>query len=193
MKRILAATALTVFLGGCAATGTASLSPTLAPTASPAPSASPAPTAETLSTPTPSAAIGACPAASVAVRILSWDGAAGHRTAHVELTNAGSVACLVESQPKPQLVAGDGSVLTDGTATPGSPLLTVAAGGTLSSIVQDDNYCGPDPVAPVTVAFVFTGGGRIVATPESPTDTSGVPPCMGPGNPGVIEMQPFAP
>jgi hypothetical protein len=192
MRRILAAIALTTLLGGCAVSGTASLSPTAAPTANPAPSVSIAPTAAAASL-TPTAAIGACAAANVAVRILSWEGAAGHRMAHVELTNAGSVPCLVESQPKPQLVAGDGSVLIDGTATPGSPTLTVAAGGVLDTIVQDDNYCGPNPVAPVSVAFVFTGGGRIVATPVSPTDTEGVAPCMGPGNPGVVEMQPFAP
>ena len=45
---------------------------------------------------------------------------------------------------------------------------------------------------PVSVAFVLTGGGRIVATPFSPTDAT-LPPCNGaPGSAGDIEMQPWA-
>jgi hypothetical protein len=198
MRRTIAATAataaLTLILAGCAVSGTSSASPSLAAiaTSSPAPSATAVPSIAAPATPTPAPTIGGCPSANLAARIVSWEGATGHRIAHVELTNAGSVACLVEAQPKPQLVAGNGSVLLDGTAVAGSPILTVAAGAVVASIVQDDNYCGPDPVAPVTIAFVFSNG-RVVATPESPTDTGGVPPCLGPGNPGVIEMQPWAP
>jgi hypothetical protein len=156
-------------------------SPTVPPTPTPTPSPSP--------TPTP---IGRCDPANLAARITLWEGAAGHRIAHVELTNAGSARCTVRSMAKPQLVDGNGSVLIDGVAPAASKALTVAPGGVLKTLVQDANYCGPDPVAPVSVAFVLTDGGRIVATPFSPTDAT-VPPCNGAGSAADIEMQPWAP
>ena len=79
----------------------------------------------------------------------------------------------------------------DGTDPGPSPRLTVAPGDVVKTFVQDANYCGPEPVAPVSVAFVLDGGGRIVATPLSPTDAT-VPPCNGAGSAGDIEMQPWA-
>jgi hypothetical protein len=124
---------------------------------------------------------------------VSWDAGAGHRTAHVELTNAGSVACTVNALARPQLVNGNGSVLINGAVAAASPTLTLAAGAVVKTLVQDDNYCGPAPTAPVTVAFVFGNGARVVASPVSPTDLDGVPPCFGSTGPGVIEMQPWAP
>jgi hypothetical protein len=47
----------------------------------------------------------------------------------------------------------------------------------------------------VSVAFIYPGGvGRFVATPLSPTDLSGVPPCFGaPGSAGAISMLPWGP
>jgi Protein of unknown function (DUF4232) len=134
-----------------------------------------------------------CDPAALATRITLWEGAAGHRIAHVELTNTGSSTCTLQAVLVPQLVDGNRSVLIDGTspASP-DPILTVAPGGTLKTLVQDGNYCGPAPVAPVSVAFVMAGGSRIVATPFSPTDAT-VPPCNGAGSPADIEMQPWAP
>jgi hypothetical protein len=67
----------------------------------------------------------------------------------------------------------------------------MAPGDVVKTFVQDANYCGPDPVAPVSVAFVLKAGGRFVATPLSPTDAT-VPPCNGAGSPADIEMQPWA-
>ena len=91
---------------------------------------------------------------------------------------------------RPQLVDGSGAVLIDGDPPAASSDLTLPAGAVLTTDVDTSNYCGPDPVAPVSVAFVFPGGSvRFVATPLSPTDTSGVPPCFGsPGSAGVITM-----
>ena len=70
--------------------------------------------------------------------------------------------------------------------------LTIDAGALVTTLVQDGNYCGPTPVVPVTVAFVLDDGGRVVASPFSPTDGT-VPPCLGPADSaGTIEMQPWA-
>ncbi len=172
---------------------TPSPSPTAMP--SPTPSATPfaTPTAKPSPTPTPIPTIGPCDPATLAGRVTQWEGAAGHRIADLELTNAGSSRCTVKAMAKPQLVDGRGSVLIDGSSPPDSALLTVAPGKVLKTLVDTSNYCGPAPRAPVSVAFVLNGGGRIVATPVSPTDAT-VPPCLGsPGSAGGIQMQPWAP
>lgn len=128
-------------------------------------------------------------------RILSWEGAAGHRIATVEMKNTGTETCLTGAFDRPQLVGGDGTVLIDGIVDSSLQLRSLAAGQTVTTLVQDGNYCGATPVAPVTVAFVLTSGaGRIVAAPVSATDTEGVPPCNGAaGSAGDIEMQNWAP
>jgi Protein of unknown function (DUF4232) len=156
-----------------------------------------APTASTASTPSPkptaAPTTGPCDAAQLAARITLWEGAAGHRIADVELTNGSSGPCIVQAMAKPELVDGHGSVIIDGAEPATSGTLTVGAGEVLKTLVQDGNYCGPLPLAPVTVAFILGDGGRVVATPFSPTDVT-VPPCLGaPGSAGDIEMQPWAP
>ena len=159
------------------------------------PSTPPSPSATPVATPmaTPTATNGPCDPAALSARITMWEGAAGHRIAHVELTNTGSGACTMGAIATPQLVDGRGSVLIDGASPPASEPLTVAQGQVLTTLVQDGNYCGPAPTAPVSVAFVLADGGRLVATPFSPTDVT-LPPCLGaPGSAGDIEMQPWAP
>ena len=131
----------------------------------------------------------------LSARILSWEGAAGHRIATVELRNTGTVACQTGAFDRPQLVGGDGTILIEGIVDSSLQLRSLSAGQTVTTLVQDGNYCGPTPVAPVTVAFVLSSGaGRIVAAPVSSTDTEGVPPCNStPGSAGTIEMHNWAP
>ncbi len=175
-------------VGGCAVTGGATSSPSLG---SPSPVATASPPS---TSPTPGGSIArACDAASLAARITGWEGAAGHRIATVELKNTGSELCTIPALLQPQLVDGKGAVLIDGKAPQASQTVTVSSGAALKALVQDGNYCGAAPAAPVTVAFVLpSGAGRILAAPLSPTDTSGVPPCSGsPGSPGDIEMRPW--
>ena len=137
----------------------------------------------------------ACEAAHLAARITQWEGAAGHRIATVELRNAGPEPCTVPALMQPQLVDATGAVLIEGAPPEAWEPITVPGGGTLTTLVQDGNYCRPAPLEPVTIAFVLpAGGGRIVATNESTTGLSGVPPCSsdpGSGAAGDIEMQPW--
>jgi hypothetical protein len=198
--RLLAGVAITVALGAVA------LFVVLRPTpggvggqGSPSPAAVVPPTAiasdaATASSPAPAAtAVAPCAAAILKARITLWEGAAGHRIAHLELTNTGSSPCTVQAVLVPQLVDGSGAILINGTAPAvPDPILTVAPAGILKTLVQDGNYCGPAPVAPVSVAFELPGGSRILATPFSPTDAT-VPPCNGAGFAADIEMQPWAP
>ena len=172
-----------------------STSPIVTPSPSAVPTPSPSPTAAPTPTPTPTAVatpgIGPCAPGDLASRITLWEGAAGHRIAHVEMTNTGSSPCTIRSLARPQLVDGRGAVLIDGTEPASSELLTMDPGSVLTTLVQDGNYCGPAPMPPVSVAFVMPQG-RIVATPVSPTDAT-LPPCLGQaGSAGTIDMQPWA-
>lgn len=163
------------------------------PTAAPSATASATPTVVPTATPTPSAAaslsaLPACRADQLVARITSWEGAAGHRIADVELANTSQAPCVVPVWTRPQLVDGNGTVLIEGADQVSPSTLTFVPGTRLATLVQDGDYCGPAPVAPVTVAFLV-GDVRVVATPVTPTDTT-VPPCLSsPGSAGTIEMQ----
>ena len=160
----------------------------------------PPPVATAASKPEPSETVlarplAACHATDLAVRVVSWEGAAGSRIGSIELVNSGAGPCTMFALAHPMLLDGAGSTLIEGAQPPVSEVHVIAPGQTLSTLVQASNYCGPEPVAPVTVAFVLPGGlGRVVAAPPSTADTYGLPPCTGAaGTPGNIEMQPWAP
>jgi len=141
--------------------------------------------------PTPQPTIGPCSPNQLSARITLWEGAAGSRIAHVELQNVGAHPCIVEAMDRPQLVDGHGSVLIDGPPAGPSASLTVAPGGVLQALVEDSNYCGPTPAAPVTIRFVLRDGQRFTAAPLSPSDAT-VPPCLGSGSPSAISMRPWS-
>jgi hypothetical protein len=144
-------------------------------------------------TPTTAPTIGLCGPDDLSARITRWEGAAGHRIADVQMTNAGSKACILPAVAKPQLLDGNGEVLIDGSSPASSPMIQFTPGAVLQTLVQAGNYCGPDPAPPVSVAFVLSDGSSIVADPISPTDVT-VPPCLGAsGSAGTIEMHPWAP
>ena len=186
--------------GGVGTIPSASPSPSASPAATPTLTPTPAPTATSSPTPTPTpvataipvATSGRCDPGDLAARITMWEGAAGHRIAHLELANNTAAACEVDAMAKPQLVNGAGTILIDGSDPTDSKVLTLAAGEVVSTLVQAGNYCGPAPVPPVSVAFVLRDGGRVVASPVSPTDGT-VPPCLGSaGSAGDIEMHPWS-
>lgn len=169
------------------ATPTQTMIPTSSPTTSPAPSASPKPK------PSGSPAVAACDPAQLVARVTIWTGGMGSRFADVKLTNSGPHPCTLHAMARPQLVDGHGTILIDGAAAGTSSSLTIKSGFSVSTQVAASNYCGATPKAPVTVAFILAGGGRVVASPTSPTDTSGVPPCNGPSQAAQVSMHPFAP
>ena len=167
-------------------------SPAPAVTPSPSMAGTPEPTASPTPSPTPTPTLALCASSDLRARITMWEGAAGSRIAHVDLTNDGSTRCRVETLDKPQLLGGNKAILIDGVPPTSAATIKLNAGSTVTTLVQATNYCGADPVAPVTVAFVRSDGSRVVAAPESATDTT-VPPCNGPGQPGQIDMHAWAP
>lgn len=166
--------------------------PSASPVATPLPSETPAtqPTPEASATPAASPESNPC-ITDVDARITLWEGAAGHRIAHVEMTNTGSLECIMPSLARPQLVDGGGAVLIDGVEPTTTEIFTLAPGAVATTLVQTGNYCLTAPTPPVSVAFVMRAG-RIVAAPVSPNDST-LPPCNGaPGSAGTVEMQPWA-
>src|SRR5439155_17049317 len=159
--------------------------PTAPPTTAPS-------TAVTVPTPTPTAQVAlACTAAEISVRAIDWTGAAGSRIASLKVTNAGGAPCLFPTITRPQLVDGRASILINGTTPTSASTVTLGVGASLTTMAADSNYCGPTPVAPVTVAIVLADGSRVVAAPVSPTDTFGLAPCMGSGSPAGITIRPW--
>jgi hypothetical protein len=160
------------------------------PVATVAPTRSEAPTL-----PPTAAPITACSSQALSAQVTAWSGAAGSRVASVTLTNTGSVTCRLRTMDRPELVAGaSGShVLIEGAASSGTATLLLDAGASVRTQAEASNYCGADPVAPVSVAFVLGGGERVVAAPRSASDTFGVPPCLGSLAPATMTMHPWAP
>jgi hypothetical protein len=159
-------------------------------TPTPTPTVTPTPKAPAVTEP-PSRPV-ACGPTTVRVRIASWQGAMGQRIATVELTNTSAAACTVRARSRPQLVDGKGRILIDSAAAASSATLTVQPGGRLRTMVEDGNYCGSAPTAPVTIAFVLGPSDRVIASPASPGDAT-VPPCNGPGVAASIQMHLWAP
>jgi hypothetical protein len=169
---------------------TPSLTPSPTPAATPTATPTAKPTATPSQVPTATPRIGKCEPSNLAIRIMQWEGAAGHRIADVELTNTGLDPCIIRSIDRPQLVDRRGTVLIDGTDPSSSTALTIASGETLTTMVDAANYCGTTPLSPISVAFVSPDGTRIVASPASAAVDP--PPCNGPGQPGSVDMHPWA-
>jgi hypothetical protein len=124
-------------------------------------------------------------------RIDHWEGAAGQRIASVELTNSDANECRMERLPRVLLVDGGGNVLIDSGRSASNEVMTVPPGGLATTLVAVGNWCGPTPQPPISVAFAFTSGDRLVAAPVSPTDLT-LPPCNGEAAPATISMHPWS-
>lgn len=170
-------------------------SPTTAATAAPTPKPTPEPAPSPTPNPTP-VRTPACLASDFAAKVTLWEGATGHQIASVTLTNASAARCALQGTPEVELVDAHGRILidsqTDGPAglphvAPGDPVLALKPGGSATTLVDADNYCGAKPALPTTVAFVFPNeAGRVVAA-RGPGGA--VPPCLrSPGSLGSIAM-----
>ncbi len=208
MRAVLLAVGLAAALIGCSgvptpvpSSGPSSGPASLAPSAGPSGAPSAAPTVGPTRTPTPTAQpIAVCLATQLAAKVTGWQGAAGHQIASVTLTNASTHTCTVQGTPEVELVDAHGNILIDSQTggadglphvTKGDPAFHLAHGGSVRTLVQDDNYCRPAPALPTTIALVLpSNAGRLVAA-AGPGGT--VPPCMGtPGSLGSISMNGWA-
>jgi DNA-directed RNA polymerase specialized sigma24 family protein len=130
-----------------------------------------------IATPIPTDATRECASSELELRVTKWEPAGNDRVASVEMHNIGGVACLVDNLPEPWLVEAPQMPMLIGSDVSGT-LVRIGPGDTLHSRVRVRNYCGPDPRAPVTIAF-RRGTSVLVAQALNGTDVSGVPPCGG--------------
>jgi hypothetical protein len=168
-------------------TATATTEPTTGP--SEAPSTTPSGSLPTYMSPTPEPLFGTCAVADLHAAITAWEGAAGSRIGTVEMTYTGSTPCTIPSTSEVWLIDVTGAALINGTGVDSSTNESVTVGDRLTTLVRASNGCGEQPTRAVTVAFA-TDTGRVVATPLTPTDKT-MPPCNGPGEASIIEMQPW--
>jgi RNA polymerase sigma-70 factor (ECF subfamily) len=131
-----------------------------------------------------------CAPNELQLRVTQWTADGAERTATVEMSNTGGIACLVDNLPEPWLVEAPQMPLLVGTDVAGT-LIRIGPGDVLRTSVRVRNYCGPAPKAPVTLAF-RRGTNVLVARALSTTDLSGVPECGGfAASPEDVRMEPW--
>jgi hypothetical protein len=200
MRGVLLACGLALGLVGCGgpstpgpSSGPVSIAPSAAPSAEPRPVPSASPSQSPVSTAKP---IGVCLATQLGAKVSSWYGATGHQIGSVTLTNTSAHTCTVQGTPEVELIDAHGNILIDSQTggpnglphiTKGAPAFHLAHGGSVKTLVQDDNYCHAAPALPTTIAFVLpANAGRLVAA-AGPGGS--VPPCTrSPGSLGSISM-----
>jgi DNA-directed RNA polymerase specialized sigma24 family protein len=137
-------------------------------------------------TPVPTDATRRCEPGELELRVTKWEEAGAYRLASVEMRNVGG-ACLVETLFEPWLVEEPQTPMIIGFDLAGD-VMRIGPGDTVRTVVHVRNYCGPDPRAPVTIAF-RRGQTVLLAQAIDPADLSGVPPCGGyPSSPNDISM-----
>jgi DNA-directed RNA polymerase specialized sigma24 family protein len=130
-----------------------------------------------IATPFPTDATRECTSTELDLRITKWEPDGNDRVGSVDMRNIGGVACLVDNLPEPWLVEAPQMPMLIGSDISGT-LIRIGPGDTLHARVRVRNYCGPDPRAPVSLAF-RRGTNVLLAQPLNGADLSGVPPCGG--------------
>lgn len=200
MRGVLLAFSLGLGLVGCGSPSTPGPSSgpaSIAPSSAPGNEPSAAPSASPSHSPVPTAKpIAVCLATQLAAKVTGWQGALGHQIASVTLTNTSTHTCTVQGTPEVELLDAHGNILIDSQTggasglphvAKGAPAFHLAHGGSVKTLVQDDNYCRPAPALPTTIAFVLpVNAGRLVAARGL---GGSVPPCSSsPGSLGSISM-----
>jgi hypothetical protein len=125
----------------------------------------------------------------------------GSQIAIVRVTDMSTASCRLQGTPGLQLLDAAGHVLLDSKTqgasglphvSPGDKVWTLGHLGSVTTMVEVQNYCGPvTPILPTTIAMLLPSNGeRIVATANA---DGTVPPCNGsPGDAGSISMNGWA-
>lgn len=129
------------------------------------------------------------------------DGAAGSVVGSIDLTNGGTGTCTLSGRPHLTLTSPIQGALSpdvaevpaqwqvDGaSAPPGWPLVTLRPGAAASVRVRWSNAC-PQLTQPVTWHLDLGDGGAGLDV----TGAEATPPCLGSGQPSILEVGPFEP
>ena len=131
-----------------------------------------------------------CVADDLAGVITTWEGAAGHRVATIDLHNGGSTPCALPATLRPALVDADGHALIVGPVVTDSPPFVLQADAGVEALVDLANYCGAAPTAGLRIRLYLPDQTSIEAAPAaSMPNLVDPPPCNGPNLPAEIVMQ----
>lgn len=136
-------------------------------------------------------AVRACHAEDFAWTTDPWTGAAGSRGTTVVARGVTSLAgCEIRGRATLVLRDANGRDLVAAEAPVSS--VSVDAGTVLEIGVSWSNWCGNDPAVPLALSLTLPGDTHAVPLVAS-TGTIPVPPCMGIGQPALINATDFQP
>jgi hypothetical protein len=149
-------------------------------TASPPPTASPA-------------GIAGCRGMDFAVASDPWDSAAGSRGTVVVFRVVDSTSsCMLPRELTGRITDASGAVLVTGTS-PAMPEDSVAAGTQLEVGMSWSNWCGTQPVEPLTLEIRMAGDDAWIPMIPPVGSTVLVPPCIGDGQATALNLTGFQP
>ena len=129
-----------------------------------------------------------CTAADFAITSDPWDAGAGARGTRSLFRVVDSVAeCTLPATVSARITDARGDVLVEGTSDPEAADL-VAGGGQLELEVSWSNWCGAEPERPLHLEAVLAGDDTIVSVEPPAGSEILVPPCLGDGQPSVLNV-----
>lgn len=132
----------------------------------------------------------ACRAEDFAWTADPWGGAAGSRGTTVLARGVTSLAgCVIHGEAALMLSDASGHTLLASRSA--STAITVRAGTLLEIGISWSNWCGSDPVGPLSLSLTLPGDTQAVPVLASDGGLIPVPPCLGPGQPAVLNATDF--
>lgn len=131
----------------------------------------------------------ACRAEDFAWSTDPWGGAAGSRGTTVLARGVSSlVGCQIQGRSALALSDGNGHLLL--TAQSPASAVAVHAGSLLEIGISWSNWCDADPASPLSLSLTLPGDSQPVPLVPS-TGEIQVPPCLGQGQPSVLNATDF--
>lgn len=119
-----------------------------------------------------------------------WGGAAGSRGTTVLARGVTSLAgCVIHGEAALMLSDASGHTLLASRSA--STAITVHAGTLLEVGISWSNWCGSDPAGPLSLSLTLPGDTQAVPVLASDGGLIPVPPCLGPGQPAVLNATDF--
>lgn len=147
-----------------------------------APPPSPASTAPTAS------AAAACLSGALGISGGPWGAAAGSRGADIVVANQGDVACTLTATAQVAIVDDTSApIVQSDPSTDGGPLLE--PGDTAGFTILLGNWCDESAALPLHVLVRTADAG--VQVQGLDLSAADLPPCNGPGQPPVLNVQPW--
>jgi hypothetical protein len=124
---------------------------------------------------------GMCAAEDVTLSAEPWGAAAGSRgTITTATLTSGHDVCQVVSEPVAQITDANGVVVVSSPPDPTPGTVSIGVGHPVQMVVQWSNWCGPAPVAPLTLSIDLLGS--MAPVPVAPGGDDPVPGCSGGGS-----------